>query len=264
MTEDLNNEEDLLHLRKQARRRLVGAVVLVIAAIIVLWNVLDNEPPAKLLANRNVVVTTQNTGPSAAQTASAPQAPVSPAAPSVVASAPVASVPAALPDASAATALPADALPGTLTRSPAAAGPVPHDTDRVKTEQPKKIEQPKKTEAPGKTGAPGKPKVDPQRILDGLDDVDTSPKKTAAAVSTAEKSNVKYSIQVAAYSDAAKAQSVVSKLKAMGVRVSSEKVKTDKGEFTRVRVGPYASKSDAEAALKKMQAQGINGILVAK
>lgn len=39
-----NISEDLLHIRKRARRRLLGAVALVLFALIVLWTVLDNAP----------------------------------------------------------------------------------------------------------------------------------------------------------------------------------------------------------------------------
>ena len=48
-----------------------------------------------------------------------------------------------------------------------------------------------------------------------------------------------------------------SKLSAAGVKSYTESVKTGKGELTRVRAGPYASKEAAEKARVKLEAMGL-------
>ena len=67
-------------------------------------------------------------------------------------------------------------------------------------------------------------------------------------------------IQVAALSDAGKAKALVDKLAAHGVKAYTEQ----KGELTRVRVGPFASREQAEKALAKIQAAGASGVIVSK
>ena len=73
---------------------------------------------------------------------------------------------------------------------------------------------------------------------------------------------VKYhdKIQVAALSDAGKALALVDKLAAHGVKAYTEQ----KGELTRVRVGPFASREQAEKSLAKIQAAGASGVIVSK
>lgn len=253
MTTNQSSKEALLQLQKRARRRLVGAVMLVLFAVVVLWNLLDATPPAKLVNSLHVAVTQIAPG---APLASAPRAlSTHEASHPVSAQALTASVPT---NAQAASAhLGKDALPGTF---------VP-GASMTQAREIKPVEA-----KPAPTTAVEKQPVDmqttparrdPQRILEGLGD-GLMPTASAAKKTTADVGTTKYGIQVAAYSDASKAQSVLSTLKAAGVRVRSERVMTSKGEFTRVWVGPYASRADAETALKKMQIQGVNGMLVKK
>lgn len=42
------SQQELIQLRKRARRRLVGAVVIVSAATLVLWNVIDGQPQTEM------------------------------------------------------------------------------------------------------------------------------------------------------------------------------------------------------------------------
>jgi DedD protein len=247
-----NVSEDLLQLKKRARRRLVGAIALVLFALIVLWTALDSTPPSNIAGGNNIEIISSSP---------ALLAPVivttTPAVASMIA---VSEPPVLAPDESQAITptpnpvpqyRPASAaqtvLPGKL---------VNHQKKVVITPPP----TPKPTPAPIPTLKPTPaPAVDPLRILEGLD---TSTK--SAAVAEKNTSDKRYYIQVGAYADGEKAAQVVSKLKGEGVPAYSEKVTTEKGALTRVRVGPVKDEAKAQSYLKKMGVLGLNGHLSSK
>jgi rare lipoprotein A len=75
------------------------------------------------------------------------------------------------------------------------------------------------------------------------------PAKPAAPEVKAVSANAGYSVQVAAFSSKANADQLASKLDAKVVASSD-------GKLHRVRFGPFASESEAKAALKNVQAKG--------
>jgi DedD protein len=60
-----------------------------------------------------------------------------------------------------------------------------------------------------------------------------------------------------AFSNATNVKQLRTKLSAAGVKSYTEPVKTSKGELTRVRAGPFASKEAAEKARAKLDALGL-------
>lgn len=64
-------------------------------------------------------------------------------------------------------------------------------------------------------------------------------------------------ISLVAVSDKSNVSQLRSKLKAAGIKSFTEPVKTSKGELTRVRAGPYASKEAAEKIHAKLVALGL-------
>ena len=68
-------------------------------------------------------------------------------------------------------------------------------------------------------------------------------------------------IQVAALADAKAASDLASKLKAGGYPGYTEAFATAQGAMQRVRVGPYPSRDAADAALAKLKASGYDGIV---
>ncbi|MBE0619573.1 MAG: SPOR domain-containing protein [Burkholderiales bacterium] len=60
-----------------------------------------------------------------------------------------------------------------------------------------------------------------------------------------------------AFADEANVKQMRSKLSAAGVKSYTEPVKTSKGELTRVRAGPFASKEAAEKARAKLEKMGL-------
>jgi DedD protein len=59
------------------------------------------------------------------------------------------------------------------------------------------------------------------------------------------------------FSDAKNVKQLRSKLTAAGVKSYTEPVKTSRGELTRVRAGPFASKEAADAARARLEAMGL-------
>ena len=60
-------------------------------------------------------------------------------------------------------------------------------------------------------------------------------------------------VQVGAFADADKAKEVRQKLEKAGLKTYTQVAQTKDGERTRVRVGPFASKADAEKAASKIK-----------
>ncbi|MDF0606071.1 SPOR domain-containing protein [Neisseriaceae bacterium TC5R-5] len=248
----LSTQDELILLRKRARRRLVGAIVLVSISTLVLFNVVSRLPEQAMkpesihIAPLNVpatvpaaeVTATDDTAlPPQVQTlpASAPQAKVEP--PAVIAR-----------PAAGATELKAD-LSSVLTPEPATVEAVPKLPSKPKPESKPEVKATAKTEI-------AKPArhADPAAILEGrFDSVEPQP---------APVSDGKTVIQLAALSDPQKVNELRTKLTSMGIVARFSKVQTSKGEVTRVRVGPFASRRDAEASLQKLAQAGVNGMIV--
>ncbi len=74
-----------------------------------------------------------------------------------------------------------------------------------------------------------------------------------AAVDTAT-SDERLIVQVGAFADAAKAKEVRMKLERAGLKTYTQAVETADGTRTRVRVGPFGNKADAEKAASKIKA----------
>ncbi|MCG9031518.1 SPOR domain-containing protein [Laribacter hongkongensis] len=253
------NQQELILLRKRARRRLVGAVALVSVSTVLLWKVVDSQPQLDIRPERIEVVSL------------GPQAPASvPAAPPVAAEQP--GVPSAEQD-----------LPPVS--EPVTTNPEPTRPEDVKLPPPPvvppvKAEPPKVMVKPDVPAASPRPARDPAAILNGLADFDESgplpTSKPAHKPAVAAKAEVppaagkavpaakggRFVIQVAALSEEGSAESLKKKLAAAGVSASVTPVQTAKGVVHRVRVGPFASEAEAEAALRKIHQAGQPGILV--
>ena len=70
-------------------------------------------------------------------------------------------------------------------------------------------------------------------------------------------------IQVAAFADASAARDLAGKLKSAGFPVYTEPLTTSQGTMQRVRVGPYSSRDAADAALARLKVAGYSGIVAA-
>ncbi|HSR65063.1 MAG TPA: SPOR domain-containing protein, partial [Xanthomonadaceae bacterium] len=82
-----------------------------------------------------------------------------------------------------------------------------------------------------------------------------APKPPAAAATG-------FAVQLAAFGNAAQATALRDRLRAAGFSAFTETVTTDKGALTRVRVGPVASRGDAEQLQAQVKAKlGLDGIV---
>ncbi len=74
--------------------------------------------------------------------------------------------------------------------------------------------------------------------------------------------NVGFAVQIGAFSKAADANALRDRVRAAGMTAFTEEVNTDKGTLTRVRVGPVASRTDADELKAQVRAKiGVDGIV---
>ena len=214
-----------LQLRKRARRRLIGAIALVTIVAVFLPMFLDHEPK-QVKQDISIQIPSPDSG--AFKSKIVPMAPGTPG-----------SKPSSKP-ASEPPSKPAPPKPEVAQAAPAAAKsaetvPPAHDTEAA----------PPKPSAPAKAASAAK-----------------TPPAPATAAAPAGKSG--FVVQVAALSDADKAKQMQQKIVAAGIKSYTEVVPTAKGEVTRVRAGPFASREEAEKMQSKLKELGLSGNLVPK
>jgi len=242
----LSAHDELLMLRKRARRRLVGAIVLVLVATTVLWNVLDALPEQEMKPEQVEISGLPASAPTPAPVALPPVVASAPQETDILATLPPEDSVLAPPPAAEASRPPAVAPAAVVTPPPA---PKPAE---VKPVTPKVADKKAEPAVAEKKAAP-----DPAAILEGRE---AEAPRAATTAATAEK----YQVQLAALSDADKISALKQRLSAVGVAARFSKVQTSKGEVTRVRVGPFGSRAEADAALRKLERAGVSGIIVTK
>jgi DedD protein len=230
-----------LHIKKRARRRLVGAVAFVSVVAVVLPMVMDHQP-RQVVQEIEIRIPGQDEKPFAPKFATAPVE----KAPETVVEKPVV---AALPDETKPS-LPPTARVIESTREKTVEKPAekpvekaPEKMVKVEKATDKPIEKPVQKEADAKRAA---------AILAGQAD-------TPAPAKSGE-----YLILIGAFSNEANVKNLKEKLGQQGVKTFSEPLDTPQGKKTRVRAGPFASREAAEKALFKMQAIGVSGVVAAK
>ncbi|MGH8649769.1 MAG: SPOR domain-containing protein, partial [Burkholderiales bacterium] len=85
-----------------------------------------------------------------------------------------------------------------------------------------------------------------------------APAKTAAKPAP-KATGGPFVIQVIALADAEKAQRMQGEIAAAGIKSYTEVVKTVKGDVTRVRAGPFATREAADKAREQLKSLGMNG-----
>jgi DedD protein len=222
-TEKLSEQE--IQLRKRARRRLVGAIALVLLMVTVLPMVLDDREAQTPQPEIAVNIPSQDGNDFASRIV-----PVEPGAES-------APQPNQSPDTPVESPLPQPEPAPTPIPTPA---PVP---------------EPKAEPAP----QPEAPVVPEPRAEAPV----AAPAKPAAPVKQA-MTNDGFTVQIGVFSDAANVKQLQSKLEASGFKSYTEKLGMPGGTKFRLRVGSYATRAEAEKARDKLKAAGTTGIVVAK
>lgn len=241
MARTTSDEE--IQLRKRARRRLVGAVVLAVAVAVLLPMVLDTEP--KPVSNNVNIQIPSPDSPAYAPKGAEP-APVDPAQDSVA----------------------RPLKPDTAPAAGSQASEAPKAPEAPQTvEAPRAVQAPRAAEAP-KAAAPEKEDVRPApkeaAKAPAGETAGSAPKEAAkpAEKSAAKPSSGKFVVQLAALSDAAKAKQLQQRVARAGVKAYTEVVKTAKGDVTRVRAGPFDTREAAEKARARLKGAGLDGKVV--
>src|SRR4029079_18207815 len=84
-------------------------------------------------------------------------------------------------------------------------------------------------------------------------------KAKPAAKDSAKAASGKFVVQVIALADADRAKQMQGKIAAAGIKSYTEVVRTAKGDVTRVRAGPFATRQQAEKAREQLKALGMSG-----
>lgn len=259
--------------KKRARRRLVGAIALVLAVVIGLPMVLDSEP--KPLPDDVTIELPSKDKPAApVRGTSAPgSVPVPSPTPKAAATdaAHVANVAALDPKEEFIQ------LPPT----PKAAAPVAVVPAAPPVKKPEPVAA-KSESAPVKPKSePVKPKAEPVKSTASEKIAEKSGEKAAekSAEKAAEKSadsaraktileagndskSTKYTVQVAALASSEKVNELRGKLKGAGISSYTQKIATDSGERIRIRIGPLNSREEADKVRAKLASLGLSGTVV--
>ena len=251
MARPISDEE--LQLKRRARRRLIGAIVLVAAIVVALPMVLDTEPrpidgeidikippPDSSRFTSRMVPVPPSAEPRSAggerSPAGAKSAPDTKGTPKFSAAM---GEKTAEPD----------------VKPPAAASPAPKSPAASPASKPSSATSPEPVPPPPVSKpAPPAPTEPPAKS------VAASPAAPAASEPAAQM----YAVQVVALADAGKAKRVQEQMAAAGLKSYTEVVQTAKGEVTRVRAGPYPSRAAAEKAHDQLKTLGLPGNIVAK
>ncbi|MFZ6817676.1 SPOR domain-containing protein [Undibacterium sp. Ji22W] len=88
------------------------------------------------------------------------------------------------------------------------------------------------------------------------------PVKAVAKLNKTDGAAGSFVVQVAALNSASKVRELQTKLKAANIQSYTQKIITKTGEVSRIRVGPFSSKAEAEKMRAKLVKIGLNGSLV--
>jgi len=83
-----------------------------------------------------------------------------------------------------------------------------------------------------------------------------------APPSKAASSEVRFVVQVGAFAEAEKVREVRRSVESTGLRTYTQVVETKEGSRTRVRVGPFADRAQAQAAAEKIRKHGLGATIL--
>jgi len=214
--------DDADKLKRAARRRLVGAIVLTIIIVTLIPLLLDNEPS---LPQSNIELRIPNKDQVAAFNPNPPTA-----APPAVDVADLDNRPISPP-------LPTTSAPSVA--APAANTPTINAvTDNVPA-----------TSVPEKNSAVVQKLATPPK---------SSPPKAAPPTNNKAAPKSGFIVQAGAFSNIDSAQDLQKKLSAIGIKTYTEKV----GGMTRVRAGAYPTRAAADKIARKLEAQGLKPVVI--
>ncbi|MDP2006196.1 MAG: SPOR domain-containing protein [Rubrivivax sp.] len=224
--------------RARARRRLMGALVLLVVGVVGFPMLFETQPrplpldiPIELPAGAGRVM---------------------PPAPPSGRPLPVLSVPS---DAGNEVAVAEAALPVPVT--PQAAAPAPVASAAVKPASVKAASEPRKAAAAPSASAAKAPAPKASAAPATIAPKAAAAKASAPVQATAPAAEGRFVVQVGAYTDAATLRAARAKVEKLGLKTYTQVIEGDAGKRTRVRLGPYATRGEADAAADKLKGAGL-------
>lgn len=244
-------------LRVRARRRLIGAAVLVVLAVIALPQVFESQPRpldtsiAIVLPRKDSVAPVQAPVPPVPVQAPLPEPPdavpqTPPQAPPPVAATPAIAPPAPVPP----IAVPA---PQPAVDNAAAEKAARDKAARDKAERADRLAADR--------AAAEKMAADKAAAAERAAAVAKAAADKVAAAKKAE-SSVRFVVQVGAFAEAAMVREARQRIEKLGLRATEQEVETSSGRRTRVRLGPFNTREEAERALARLRAAGLPGAVL--
>lgn len=249
-----------LQLKKQARRRLIGAIALALFGIITLPMVMDSQPRPVAPEIQVHIPSQESPGfnPKSSPSVTAKPGPLAPAAnleKTDIAATGVAAKASSGAEFGAKGAPAKDPESKTLADVTPTAGIqklVATDSraaDQVPVSKPKTATD-KGPESSTKIVGPGT--VDPKSIDES---------RAVTAMNSAESLSAPWMVLLGVYKEAGNVRVLTAKVKEMKIPVSSEKFESAQGPRVRVKAGPFATRAEAEKAQARIRTIGVDGVL---
>ncbi|MGE5337929.1 MAG: SPOR domain-containing protein [Gemmatimonadota bacterium] len=124
------------------------------------------------------------------------------------------------------------------------------------------VPTPPVAEAPAKKAAPAPSTEAPRSAEAPAAKAPAASANTTASSNPAASGSAHFALQAAALSSEAAARDLLARLKKEGFSPYTEKISTRQGDRIRVRVGPYATRDEAEQARTRLKALGIQAEVV--
>jgi DedD protein len=231
-------------MRKRARHRLIGAAVLVLAAVIGFPMIFDTQPRPIAV---DIPIEIPDRGKTKPLVIPAPATPAAALAPSKPA-APMAAGPVTAPalppvEAKVATSASLDAKEQLMYSKPAPKAEIKAEPKLV--EKPMAKVEPKPEPKPSVVAAP---KADDGAKAKAL--LEGKSVESTAAPAVVEG---RFVVQIGAFAESARAQEARLKVERAGLKTYTQVAETKDGKRIRVRVGPYGTRADAEKAASKIK-----------
>lgn len=249
-------------IRKRARHRLMGSVILVLGAVVGLPLLFDSQPRPVAIDTPIVIPDRNQAAPLVTPNAQASRAKLAAPSKEVVIDASASSdLPkAALLAAGAAAVVAPAPAKGTVANASALD---PHEevvSKELKPEAKADLKPESKLEAKPEAKPETKPEPKVEKKPEPKSDVKDGAKDGAKAKALLDGKDapksaeaVRSVVQVGAFADATKAKEARAKLDHAGLKTYTQDVDTKEGKRIRVRVGPFATKEEADKAAEKIR-----------
>ena len=247
--------ESIEVMRRRARHRLIGAAVLVLVGVIGFPLLFDTQPrpiPVDIpieIPDRNKVAPLVVPAPVADAPAAKPAAPATPE------PAPTAAVQRPAPSRTAAANGLADGEELVPSARPAPAKLTPAPAAAPAAAKPEVKHEAKPPAAPAPSPAP-EPK--PARADDSARARALLEGRSTEAPAAASAEEARFIVQVGAFADAEKAREARTKVERAGLKTYTQVVDTKDGKRTRVRVGPFTNRAEADKAAARIKALDLS------